>query len=117
MDLNLQGKVALIIASSQGLGKGIAAELVKEGANVMLTGRDQDKLQATKAELEQLGTGQVAYHPVDITNPTDIQRLVQVTRDTFGTIDILVNNAGGPRQERLNSSRMSNGRLLLSSIY
>ncbi|MEK3721034.1 SDR family oxidoreductase [Paenibacillus sp. FSL H8-0034] len=96
MDLNLQGKVALIIASSQGLGKGIAAELVKEGANVMLTGRDQDKLQATKAELEQLGTGQVAYHPVDITNPTDIQRLVQVTRDTFGTIDILVNNAGGP---------------------
>ncbi|MDF2963033.1 MAG: short-chain dehydrogenase [Paenibacillus sp.] len=96
MDLNLQGKVALIIASSQGLGKGIAAELVKEGANVMLTSRDQDKLQSVKNELEQLGTGKVDCHQADITNPKDIQRLVQATRDTFGTIDILVNNAGGP---------------------
>ncbi|SFK68040.1 3-oxoacyl-[acyl-carrier protein] reductase [Paenibacillus sp. 1_12] len=96
MDLNLQGKVALVIASSQGLGKGIAAELVKEGANVMLTGRDQEKLQTVKNELEQLGTGKVAFHPADITNPAHIQQLVQVTRDTYGRIDILVNNAGGP---------------------
>lgn len=96
MDLNLHGKTALVIASSQGLGKGIAAELVKEGVNVMLTGRDQDKLQSVKHELEQLGTGRAACYPADITKPEEIRRLVQATRETFGTIHILVNNAGGP---------------------
>jgi 3-oxoacyl-[acyl-carrier protein] reductase len=96
MDLNLRGKVALIIASSQGLGKAIAAGLVEEGAHVMLSGRDQDKLQAVKNELEQFGTGKVACHPADITNTEDIKDLVQATRAAFGKIDILVNNAGGP---------------------
>lgn len=96
MDLNLKAKVALVVASSQGLGKAIAEELVKEGAFVMLTSRDKEKLQVVKEELEQLGTGKVAYYPADITNADEIKSLVQVTRETFGKIDILVNNAGGP---------------------
>jgi 3-oxoacyl-[acyl-carrier protein] reductase len=96
MDLNLQGKVALVVASSQGLGKAIASQLVKEGAHVMLTSRDEAKLQGVKEELAQLGAGKVSYHRADITNVEDIKNLVQVTRDTFGKIDILVNNAGGP---------------------
>lgn len=96
MDLHLHTKVALVVASSQGLGKAIAAELVKEGAHVMLTSRDPEKLQAVKNELEQLGTGKVAFYPADITKTEDIKQLVEVTRDTFGKIDILINNAGGP---------------------
>lgn len=96
MDLHLEGKVALVIASSQGLGKAIAAELVKEGAHVMLTSRNAAKLEIVQGELQELKGGRVAFHQADITNAKDIQSLVQATCETFGRIDIVVNNAGGP---------------------
>lgn len=96
MDLHLKGKVALVIASSQGLGKAIAAELVKEGAFVMMTSRDKAKLQTVREELNRLGTGRAECFPADITNTADIKSLVAFTRETFGKIDMLVNNSGGP---------------------
>lgn len=96
MDLNLQGKVALVIASSQGLGKAIATELVLEGANVMITSIDGPTLKVVEKELQALGKGEVAQYEADITKADDVRKLVQYTRDTFGKIDILINNAGGP---------------------
>lgn len=96
MDLQLQGKVALVVASSQGLGKAVATELVKEGAHVMLTSRDAAKLEVVQQELALLGKGSVAWHRADITKAEDIQALVAATRERFGKIDILINNAGGP---------------------
>ncbi|WP_153944887.1 SDR family NAD(P)-dependent oxidoreductase, partial [Acinetobacter baumannii] len=57
MDMKLDGKVALVVASSQGLGRAIAEQLVREGAHVMITSRDEEKLQQVKTELEQIGTG------------------------------------------------------------
>jgi 3-oxoacyl-[acyl-carrier protein] reductase len=96
MNLNLSGKVALVVASSQGLGKAIAAQLVEEGAHVMITSRDEDKLQKVKEELEQIGNGRVAYQRADITNADDVKALVKQTNELFGKIDILINNAGGP---------------------
>lgn len=96
MEFNLVGKVALVIASSQGLGRAIAEELLKEGANVMITGRDEQKLIGVKNELEGIGEGKVAYQKVDITSEQEIKELISNTVERFGTIDILVNNAGGP---------------------
>jgi 3-oxoacyl-[acyl-carrier protein] reductase len=96
MDLNLAGKVALVVASSQGLGKAIATQFVEEGAHVMITSRDETKLQAVKKELEQIGKGKVAYCQADITNADDVKSLVKHTNEVFGKIDILINNAGGP---------------------
>ena len=96
MDLNLHGKTALVIASSQGLGRAVAEQLVREGVNVVLSSREEGKLQKVQQELQQLGKGQVAYHRADITNIREIQSLVKFTQDTFGKIDILINNAGGP---------------------
>ncbi|MBM6613303.1 SDR family oxidoreductase [Desemzia sp. RIT804] len=96
MDLELTNKVALVVASSKGLGKAIAKELAKEGANVMLTSRNEETLQHTKEEIQSGDTGKVAYFPADITNPDDIKALVQETKTQFGKIDILINNAGGP---------------------
>lgn len=96
MELNLTGKTALVVASSQGLGFAIAERLVREGANVMITGRVEEKLKRKVQELESFGTGKAAYQKTDITNVDDINRLVGTTADTFGGIDILVNNAGGP---------------------
>ena len=72
MDLGLKDKTALIIASSKGLGKAVATELVKEGANVMLTSRNEETLQAVQKELEALNAGKVAYHVCDITKPAQI---------------------------------------------
>lgn len=96
MDLNLSNKVALVVASSQGLGKAIAAQLVKEGAKVMITSRNPEKLKEVQAELTAFNSGEVHYYPADITDPEDIKKLVQKTREVCGKIDILVNNAGGP---------------------
>lgn len=96
MDLHLTGKTALILASSSGLGKAIAKELALEGANVMLTSRNKDKLLAAKREIELVAKGKVDYMVSDLTDAESIKSLVEVTRDTFGPISILVNNTGGP---------------------
>ncbi|MDM8150097.1 SDR family oxidoreductase [Priestia megaterium] len=96
MNLNLQGKNALIIAASQGLGKAIAQQLVKEGVNVIISSRNKEKLKKVQEELNQFGKGQINYFAADLKNKEDIRLLVQYTAATFGKIDILINNAGGP---------------------
>lgn len=96
MELGLKGKVALVAASSQGLGRAIAEELVKEGASVMITSRNPDKLHKVKNELSEKGTGLVEYKACDLSNADEISQLVEETVKRFGTIDFLVNNAGGP---------------------
>lgn len=96
MDLQLTGKTALVVASSKGLGKAIATELAREGANVMLTSRTEATLVQAKKDIEAVSTGKVAYFPADITQALDITALVKETQKKFGKIDILINNAGGP---------------------
>jgi 3-oxoacyl-[acyl-carrier protein] reductase len=96
MDLQLQNKVALVVASSKGLGKAIAAQLSQEGCHVMLTSRDADRLESARQELQAEAQGKVACHPCDITRAADITALVAATREQLGPIDILINNAGGP---------------------
>lgn len=96
MELKLKGKNALVIASSQGLGKAIAKGLISEGVNVMLTSRHAEKLKEVKRELDEIGRGSVHYYQADITKKDDILSLVQTTIDSLGSIDILINNAGGP---------------------
>jgi 3-oxoacyl-[acyl-carrier protein] reductase len=96
MNLHLAGKTAIVVASSQGLGKAIAAQLVMEGANVMLTSRNKEKLKEVQEELQSLGEGKVLYFPSDITKAEEIEALVQHTRESLGNIHILINNSGGP---------------------
>lgn len=96
MELNLAGKTALVVASSQGLGFAIAERLVREGANVMISGRDEEKLKNRVRELEEIGQGRAAFFIADVTKEEDIQKLVSKTVERFGGIQLLVNNAGGP---------------------
>lgn len=96
MDLHLEGKTALILAASQGLGKAIATQLVKENVHVMLASRDEEKLKQVQEELLSLGGGKVYFHATDITNLEEIKALTQETKQVFETVDILINNAGGP---------------------
>ncbi len=96
MDLQLTGKIALVVASSKGLGKAIATQLATEGCDVMLTSRNAEQLAATRQQLLPSARGRVECCPCDITKLKDIQSLVAVTRERLGPVDILINNAGGP---------------------
>ncbi len=96
MDLGLSGKVALVAASSQGLGKAVAMGLAKEGANVVICARNRDRLDATREEIHKKTGARVRSVQADLTKKKDIENLVAESVQAFGTIHILVNNAGGP---------------------
>ena len=96
MDLKLKNKKALVVASSQGLGKAVAAQLAKEGAKVMITSRDEAKLKSVQQEFREQFNADVEYCRADVTDSEDIKKLIQHTAETLGGIDILINNAGGP---------------------
>lgn len=93
MDLGLTGNVALVTGASRGIGKGIAEELAKEGANISICARGKEDLDKAAEELQGHGVEVLAI-PADVTVPDDVQRVVDETRQRFGGIDILVNNAG-----------------------
>jgi 3-oxoacyl-[acyl-carrier protein] reductase len=90
MDLGLSGRTAIVCGASSGIGLAIAEALVEEGANVSMFARRREILER---EAERLGALAVRG---DLTNPADLQRLVDRTLTAFGGIDILVNNGGGP---------------------
>lgn len=101
MDLNLEGKKALVVASSSGLGKAIAAQLVEEGADVMLTSRSEEKLKQTCEELRQLNRGRVEYTVADITDRAGVESLFSRMSEVYGDrIDIMLCNSGGPPAKR-----------------
>ncbi|MEI4485768.1 SDR family oxidoreductase [Frigidibacter sp. MR17.14] len=96
MDLGLTGKRALVLASSRGLGLGVATKLVEEGAHVLLTGRDAARLAAAAADLTARGPGRADYALVDLAAPEAVAALAAEAEAKLGGVDILVNNSGGP---------------------
>lgn len=96
MDLGLNGKVALVTAASKGLGKAIALELAREGADVAIASRSEEALQLAAAEIADESGRAPLIVAADMTSAGDIDRLVQTVMDRFGRVDILVNNTGGP---------------------
>jgi 3-oxoacyl-[acyl-carrier protein] reductase len=96
MSLDVADDVALVTASSSGLGRASAAVLAEENANVVLNGRDEDRLDEAVAELDALGDGSVVGVAGDLTQREDIEALVTATVEEFGGLDHLVTSAGGP---------------------
>lgn len=90
----LHGKTAIITGGGSGIGKQIAIRFAEAGANVMICGRKEAKLQDTVAILESKGA-EAGYAVCDVTKEDDLKNLVEKTVGRFGTIDILVNNAHG----------------------
>lgn len=91
MDLQLQGKVALVTGASQGIGLAIAHELAREGAFVVINGRDQSRLDAA---MNGFMEGAVATVAADMSIADQVSRAVEEALSFQGRIDILVNNAG-----------------------
>src|SRR5260221_3972998 len=103
MDLGLAGRRAIVTGGSKGLGKAIAAELLAEGAQVVICSRHDAELEATAAELSKDG-GTVVAHRCDVTDPDQVARFTAAAASALGGgIDILVNNAGGARPGRFGS--------------
>ncbi len=96
MDLGLRGKVAMVAASSKGLGFGIARELAREGALVSIGSRTESEVfDAADLLIEETGS-EVLASVLDASDPDSILQWLDNTTDTFGGVDMLVVNAGGP---------------------
>ena len=95
MNQILRGKNCLITGATGGLGKEIAKEFAKNGCNLFLTGRNNDKLNSLKNELENsVNEIKIDFEDADLSDDGEIQKLVEKVRGVFANIDILVNCAG-----------------------
>ena len=93
---NLKGKIALVTGASQGIGRGIAIELARNGARVVVNYRDAgnlDRAEKVVAEIGELGGGAAAME-CDVTDSKAVAALFKKIGEKFGRLDILANNAG-----------------------
>ena len=96
MDLQLRGKVALVAASSRGLGRAIAEALAAEGADLVLAARDAVGIAEVARELASRHGVKAIGIRADVSVDADVKALVATALREFGRVDILVTNAGGP---------------------
>ena len=91
--MELKGRTAIVSGASRGIGKEIALTLAKEGCNLVVCARSQDKLTQLKREAEEYGV-RCETVAVDLRSMESIQQVIQTANQVFGSVDILINNAG-----------------------
>lgn len=96
MDLQIKGNTALVTASSSGLGKASAKALARDGVNVVINGRNKNRLEDAQNELQKAGSGTVRTKSGDLTENDTIRELITFTVEEFGSLDHLVTNTAGP---------------------
>lgn len=96
MDLGIKGKVAIVTASSTGIGKAVAESLISEGANVAICSRSREKLIETSKDIKNKFGTEPFWCVCDINSLKDIENFYSAVKNQFGDVDILVNNCGGP---------------------
>src|SRR6266436_3237423 len=98
MELGLKGKVALVTASSKGIGYGVAKVLASEGCRVIISSRNIDSISSARDQIvQETGNRQVYAFSADLTVKEDIERLVKNATEKFGGLDILAYNTGPPK--------------------
>lgn len=96
MDLGLKDRVAIVAASSQGLGKAVALGLAKEGAKLALCSRNAQALESTAQEIRHATGADVMAWSADVTQEEQVRIFVEQANERFGRVDICITNAGGP---------------------
>jgi 3-oxoacyl-[acyl-carrier protein] reductase len=96
--LKLTGKVALVTGAAQGIGKAVAMLLARNGANMVVSDINLEKVEKTAKEIELIGPKTIAIK-VDVSNLKEVEQMVETILEKFGKIDILVNNAGITRDK------------------
>ncbi len=122
MDLGIAGRVAVVAASSRGLGRAVAEALAAEGVHLALGARDRKRLEETAISLSDRFGVEVLAHPVDVGDPAAARGFVHAAEERFGKVDILVTNTGGPPPMRLPSTtpelwREALDQILLSTVH
>src|SRR5699024_1240093 len=91
----MKDKTVIVTGGSSGMGKAMAQRFANDGANVMITGRSEQKLEDAKLEMMETATGKVEVFSMDVRDIDENDQMVEHTIKTFGSIDHLVNNAAG----------------------
>ena len=120
MDLGLKGKVALVAAASQGLGRTVAEELAAEGASLVLCARGGERLKDACDHIRERTGAHIIGATGDLSIAADVERIVNEGLERFARIDILVTNTGGPPAETFENLRREDWdeatRSLLTSV-
>src|ERR1700683_4674492 len=122
MDLGLKDRVAIVAASSTGLGKAVALGLAREGAKLALCARTEAVLKATAEEIERETGVETLARALDVTDHSQVARFVAETNQRFGRVDICVANAGGPPSKSLAETTVEDWHAaanlnLMSTVY
>jgi 3-oxoacyl-[acyl-carrier protein] reductase len=96
MDLEIKGRVALVAASSQGIGLATAEAFAAEGCRVAMCARNERTLQAAAEKIRRQHAAEVYAEAFDVTDLAAVSRFVAAVANKFGSVDICVTNAGGP---------------------
>jgi 3-oxoacyl-[acyl-carrier protein] reductase len=100
MDLGLKGRVAIVAAASTGLGRAVAIEFAREGAEVAICARRADELEKAAAEIKKAGGREALRQVCDVTDDSAVHKFVDAVEKQFGRVDICVTNAGGPPSKK-----------------
>ncbi|MCH6263968.1 MULTISPECIES: 2,4-dienoyl-CoA reductase [Neobacillus] len=90
----MNGQTVIITGGGSGIGKAMAQKFASKGANVVITGRNAERLKNAKQEIETF-EGQVLDFQMDVRIPENVQAMVEAVKERFGSIDALINNAAG----------------------
>jgi len=122
MDLGIRDRVAIVAASSRGLGQAVARGLAKEGAKLALCARGSAALDAAAGEIRRETGAEVMTHALDVTDYDEVCRFVAAVVERFGRLDICVANAGGPPAKSFAETTIEDWRAaadlnLMSTVY
>ncbi len=122
MDLGLAGRVAIVAAASKGLGRAVALELAREGAQVAICARTAADLEAAANLIRQGAGREVFWQALDVTDYPRVQKFVDEVERRFGRVDICVTNAGGPPAKKFVDISVEEWRAavdltLMSAVY
>src|SRR5258708_37625387 len=101
MDLGLKGRVAIVAAASKGLGRAVAEELAREGAEVAICARSAENLAEAARHIRAATGREVVSQALDVTDAARVAEFVAGVEKRFGRVDICVTNAGGPPSKTL----------------
>jgi 3-oxoacyl-[acyl-carrier protein] reductase len=122
VELGLGGRVAIVAAASKGLGRAVAEELAREGAEIAICARTEAGLVEAASRIRAIGGREVHWEALDVGNPGQVARFVAAVEKRFGRVDICVTNAGGPPSKLFRATtdedwRTWTDQLLMSAVY
>ena len=96
METGLRGRVAIVAASSQGIGRETAAAFAAEGCRVAMCARTREKLETAAQEIRKQSGAELFIQAFDVTDAAAVHNFIEAVADKFGSVDVCVTNAGGP---------------------